>query len=127
MWGAAAEQLPDVRFSGQPVLVFVEDGRYVAAVGLPLDTRPGETRNLTIDGKAAPLQIDAHAYREQRLTVKNREHVNPSESSLERIREERKQIGAALNGFRRVSPERPRLLLPVEGRRSSSFRLTPFL
>jgi len=124
--GTAGESLPEARFDGRPVLIFLNDGRYVAAVGLPLNTSPGESRSLSVDGKVVPLEIEAHAYREQHLTVKNREHVNPSESTLERIREERKEIDAALTSFREVSIQRPRLLLPVEGRRSSSFGLRRF-
>jgi len=124
--GAAGERLPEARFNGRPVLVFVEDGRQVAAVGLPLDTDPGQLQSLTVDDNTIPLDVEAHAYREQRLTVRNREHVNPGESTLERIREERKEIDAALTAFREISVQRPRVLLPVEGRRSSSFGLRRF-
>ena len=124
--GDASEQLPDVRFDGRPVLVFAEDGRYLAAAGLPLDTNAGEVRSLAVDGEIVPLEIETYAYREQRLTVKNREHVNPGVAALERIREERKEIDAALNTFREVTVERPELLLPVEGRRNSSFGLRRF-
>ncbi|MEO1245058.1 MAG: peptidoglycan DD-metalloendopeptidase family protein [Pseudomonadota bacterium] len=124
--GPAGEPAPEVVFDDKSVLVFEQDGRYVAALGLPLDTEPGEISGLTIDGRNLTVTVDEHSYREQRLTVKNREHVSPSESTLERIREERKEIDAALTAFREVAVAAPALLTPVAGRRSSSFGLRRF-
>jgi len=101
---------------------------WVALVGIPLDTAPGvhsarwqaperpEPRPLEFS--VAPKQ-----YAEQRLTVTNRRHVDPSKEDLERIAEERTRIDTALGTF--TADRQPVLALqpPVAGRRSSSFGL----
>lgn len=124
--GPGTEAAPDVRFGGERVFVFEHEGRFVAAVGLPLGTEPGGLDRLTVDGDPVALTIEPHRYREQRLTVKNREHVSPGADNLARIRRERQEIDAALTAFRDVAVGEPAFLPPVEGRRSSSFGLRRF-
>jgi murein DD-endopeptidase MepM/ murein hydrolase activator NlpD len=101
---------------------------WVALVGIPLDTAPGihsarwqppeETQSRSLEFRVAPKQ-----YAEQRLTVPNRRHVDPSKEDLERITAERQRIDAALGTF--TAERQPVLELqpPVAGRRSSSFGL----
>jgi len=101
---------------------------WVALVGIPLDTAPGAhgARWQPLD-EAEPRRLEfsvaSKAYAEQRLTVTNRRHVDPSKEDLERIDEERKRIDAALGTF--TAERQPVLALqpPVAGRRSSSFGL----
>lgn len=121
--GATTEPAPEVRFGDERVFVFERDGRFLGAVGLPLDTEPGEFDTLTVGGESVALVVEPHRYREQRLTVKNREHVSPSEDNLRRIRRERQEIDAALTSFRDMPVDEPAFSPPVEGRRSSSFGL----
>jgi len=101
---------------------------WVALVGIPLDTAPGvhsarwqspeEPEPRPLEFSVAPKQ-----YAEQRLTVTNRRHVDPSKEDLERIAEERTRIDTALGTF--TADRQPVLALqpPVAGRRSSSFGL----
>jgi murein DD-endopeptidase MepM/ murein hydrolase activator NlpD len=101
---------------------------WVALVGIPLDAAPGahsarwqppeETEPRLLEFTVAPKQ-----YAEQRLTVTNRRHVDPSREDLERIAEERERIDTALGTF--TADRQPVLALqpPVAGRRSSSFGL----
>jgi murein DD-endopeptidase MepM/ murein hydrolase activator NlpD len=104
---------------------------WVALVGIPLDTAPGThgARWQPLD-EAEPrlleFSVASKAYAEQRLTVTNRRHVDPSKEDLERIDEERKRIDAALGTF--TAERQPVLALqpPVAGRRSSSFGLRRF-
>ena len=124
--GSGAQPAPEVRFGARPVFVFEREGRFVAAVGLPLATEPGTLDTLTVDGEPQSLVVEAHRYREQRLTVPNREHVSPGEDNLKRIRRERQEIDAALTGFRDVPVDEPAFLPPVDGRRSASFGLRRF-
>lgn len=124
--GPGTEPAPDVRFGAAPVFVFERDGRFVAAVGLPLATEPGELDTLTVDGEPLSLAVEAHRYREQRLIVPNREHVSPGEENLKRIRRERQEIDVALTAFRDVPVDEPTFLPPVDGRRSASFGLRRF-
>ncbi len=124
--GDTGSERPAVYLDDRRVLVFEKDGRYFAAVGLPLDAEPDAGVSVTVNGESRELEVVAHAYREQRLTVKNREHVSPGEEALKRIGRERKEIDAALNGFRDIEVSEPALTAPVEGRRSSSFGLRRF-
>lgn len=124
--GAADAARPVVLYAGRPVLTFTKDGRYVAAVGLPLGVEPGSALEIEVGEDTRTVVVAEHAYREQRLTVENKEYVSPGEAALERIGREREEIDAALNGWRNVTLEEPALLAPVEGRRSSSFGLRRF-
>ena len=117
-----------VNFNDHRAPVLRTPDGWVALVGIPLDTAPGthsarwqppdeaEPRLLEFD--VAPKQ-----YEEQRLTVTNRRHVDPSKEDLERIAEERTRIDTALGTF--TAERQPVLALqpPVAGRRSSSFGL----
>lgn len=123
--GPAAESRPSVYFEDRPVLVIESSERWHAVVGIPLDhvdkdiVLRAEDRSLTVD-------VTDHAYREQRLTVKNQSYVTPGQEQLERIGRERKIIDAALGNFRDTALEGVDLAVPVIGPRSSSFGLRRF-
>lgn len=123
--GPAEGALPNVRYGDQRALVFAEDGRYVAAVGLSLDETAGAEATVSVDGEARAVEVVAHAYREQHLEVA-RKYVSPGEEALERIGRDRKEIDAALTAWREVPVDAPLLATPVDGRRSSSFGLRRF-
>jgi len=126
--GGEAEPGP-VTFRDRRVPVLRADGRWVALVGIPLETAPGkveatvsstgpgaETRRLEF--VVAPKQYD-----EQRLQVQNQRHVDPSPEDLERIDRERVRIEAALGAYSTDRMPDLELAAPVAGRRSSSFGL----
>jgi murein DD-endopeptidase MepM/ murein hydrolase activator NlpD len=123
--GNTAAAAPDVSFNDKPVLVMQRDERWYAVVGIPLDTAPGEAA-LKVGTREVGFDVVEHAYREQRLTVKNKSHVTPDPEQLERIGRERKIIDAALGAFRDVATDGVELVAPVDGRRSSSFGLRRF-
>ena len=79
-----------VTFNDHRAPVLLRGGRRVAVIGIPLDTPPGlQTARLDYaDGKPATtlvFEVTAKAYDEQRLTVTNQRHVDPSPQDLERI------------------------------------------
>ena len=123
--GPAAAPAPAVTFNDRPVLVMQRQAQWHAVVGIPLDTAPGEA-NIRIGDRHVAFDVVPHAYREQRLTVKNKSHVSPDPEQLERIGRERMIIDAALGNFRDVDTDGVELAAPVEGRRSSSFGLRRF-
>ncbi len=101
---------------------------WVALVGIPLDTRPGpQTAQWQPADQPSPrvleFTVGTKHYEEQRLTVKNPRHVDPSKQDLERIAAERKRIDAALGTFTPGLTPDFVLPAPVPGRRSSSFGL----
>ncbi|MBT8087369.1 MAG: peptidoglycan DD-metalloendopeptidase family protein, partial [Gammaproteobacteria bacterium] len=120
-----AESRPKVTFDDKPVLVLGARDGWQAVVGIPLDTEPGSA-SIRVGEQDVSFDVMPHAYREQRLTVKNKSHVTPDPKQLERIGRERKIIDAALGNHRSVDSDGVSLVAPVEGRRSSSFGLRRF-
>ncbi len=120
-----SEPAPTVTRNGQRLLVMPRSGQWVAVAGISLDTEPGSFR-IEMDGKELEVSVSEHAYREQRLTVKNKSYVTPDPAQLERIAAERKIIDSALKTFRAVPVEGVSLAAPLEGTRSSSFGLRRF-
>lgn len=122
----ATETVPVVEYRGQRVLVAREGERWHAVIGIPLDTETGPA-SVEVEGTGAiDFEIVSHAYREQRLTVKNQSFVTPDQEQLDRIGRERGIIDAALNGWRDIDLFDLRLATPVDGPRSSSFGLRRF-
>ncbi|WP_068829804.1 peptidoglycan DD-metalloendopeptidase family protein [Pseudomonas sp. BMS12] len=117
---------PQVRYQGKPVLVIREDGqRWIAIAGIPLTVKPG-TQQLQADGRTLSFTVGAKRYREQRITLKNKEQVNPNPANLKRIERELAEQNAA---YRQFSPRQPSNLLldkPVNGPLSSPFGLRRF-
>ncbi len=124
--GAVEQPKPTVSLDERPVLVYARDERWYAAVGLPLDTEPGNTSVSLGDGRRVVFEVQENAYGEQRLTLSNKSFVTPNQEQLERIGQERTTIDAALSNFRDQALGDILLLAPVDGPRSSSFGLRRF-
>ncbi len=124
--GTSDQPQPVANYDGKRVLVYVDGERWQAAVGLPLDTKAGNVSVDLDDGRQIVFEVQAHAYREQRLTISNNSYVTPDESQLERIGRERMIINAALAIFRDEDLDDLVLAAPVDGPRSSSFGLRRF-
>lgn len=124
--GPAEAPRPIVEFDDRRVLVTRNGDRWLAAVGIPLDTAAGETSIRVNTAREIAFDVREHAYREQRLTVKNKKYVSPDEAQLERIGRERKIIDSALTNWRDVDVDGLALASPVDGPRSSSFGLRRF-
>jgi murein DD-endopeptidase MepM/ murein hydrolase activator NlpD len=123
--GPVSAGTPVLRFGGRPALVYRDGDRWRAAVGVPLDTAPGEIR-LEAGTQTIAISVREHAYAEQRLTVANEDHVTPKPAQLERIGRERELIDAALATYRPAVLDGIALAPPVAGPRSSSFGLRRF-
>ncbi len=123
--GPVEDSPPSVFFADRPVLVIERNERWHAVVGIPLD-HDDEQFALRVDDRSLNIDVIEHAYREQRLTVKNQSYVTPGEKQLERIGRERRIIDAALGNFRDTVLDGIDLAAPVEGPRSSSFGLRRF-
>lgn len=121
--GPATGATPPVgRYRDLPVSVLSRDGRWVAMVGIPLDTAAG-TETLDLGGRQLPFQVVDKAYRTQHLTVPNQRHVNPDPADLERIAAERLRLDAALARWSEADPLARAFLAPVPGERTGSFGL----
>ena len=123
--GPATDRRPSVTLGERPVLVYRDGDAWRAAVGVSLETAEGEIEVLA-DGRGIRIPVSAHAYREERLTVQNPDHVSPDTEQLARIARERNIIDAALVAYRDVELDGIVLSTPVSGPRSSSFGLKRF-
>jgi murein DD-endopeptidase MepM/ murein hydrolase activator NlpD len=122
---APADARPVATLDGARVLVLREDKRWLAVVGIPLDTKPGR-RQLVVGqgGQSERLGFDvaAKTYDVQKLTVAPGQ-VDLSKRDLERVEGEKQRIRVALRTFTDRPPASLRLLPPVPGPRSSSYGL----
>ena len=124
--GPAEAPRPIVEFEARRVLVTRNGDRWLAAVGIPLDAELGELSLRVNTARDVTFAVREHAYREQRLTVKDKKYVSPDPEQLARIGRERRVIDAALGNWRDIDVVGLALEAPVEGRRSSSFGLRRF-
>jgi len=134
--GVAIVALPDdanfsqVRFYKRRVMTVANGDTWYAVVGLPLTAKAGDHR-LTYknkEGEARDLSfaVTDKTYKEQRITLKNKRHVNPYKNDLERIAKERKQIGAAFSKWSNRSDINMKFDKPVNGPFTSPFGLKRF-
>lgn len=125
---ASADMPPVATLDGARVMVLRDGGRWLAVVGIPLDTPPGR-REIVVGhgGQTERLGFDvaAKAYDVQKLTVAPGQ-VDLSKRDLERVEGEKQKIRGALRIFSDRPPAALRLLPPVPGRRSSSYGLRRF-
>lgn len=128
--GVALIELPDqpnapsASFNGRRVAVAKRDERWLAVVGIPLDTAPGlhKLKVVTAAGtREVPFKVDDKQYRTQHLTIKNQRQVDPNPDDLKRINAEQQRSRAALRRFTEIDTPTLQLLVPVPGRRSDSF------
>ena len=124
--GSTASTPPVVMFGDKRVLVMRSGDRWQAVVGIPLNTDTGTVSLTRSDGPAVSVDVQEHAYREQRLKIKNKSYVSPDQQQLDRIAAERVILDNALNNWRDAELDSVALAAPVEGRRSSSFGLRRF-
>ena len=117
-------QRPSARFNNRPVIVTQRAGQWLAVVGVPLGSEPGE-QHLSVQRPGRGEQtlaftVNAKQYPEQHITLSNRRQVNPNPEDLERIRAEQARARAA---YARISEQQPELefILPVAGRISGVF------
>jgi murein DD-endopeptidase MepM/ murein hydrolase activator NlpD len=125
---APADARPVSTLNGARVMVLRKDARWLAVVGIPLDTKPGR-HELVVGhgGRSQRLGFDvaAKSYAVQKLTVAPGQ-VNLSKRDLERVEDERRRIRAALRTYTDLPPASLRFLPPVAGQRSSSYGLRRF-
>lgn len=122
----APDARPVVSFDGKPVLVARRGAEWLAVVGIPLDTEPGEfSVSVQAPGEAerkVAFTVGPKSYRTQSLKVAPGQ-VNLSPENEERAAREGAKVRAALDRFSPESPATLRLVAPVPGPRSSSFGL----
>ena len=123
--GPADAPAPEARLGEQRLAVVRERGRWHALLGIPLDTLPGELEIRVLRGSTAQdlaVPVRPKNYPEQRLSVKNRRHVEPDPEDLARIEREREITDAVKRRYSDLVPDTA-LALPASGPLSSRFGL----
>ena len=124
------EPAPVVHFAGPRIMVMRHDGRWQAVVGLPLTLAPGPQTVTARDSQGKtreyPFTIQSKKYAVQRLTLKDKRMVEPTEEDLARITREQAIIQQAFAAWTEEALPSLRFLLPVHGSVSSVFGLRRF-
>ena len=121
---------PIARYNGQRVLVTPQPQGWLAIVGIPLNTPPGE-QTLQVQPPSGPsrsitFRVHSKEYAVQRITIKDQRKVEPNPKDVKRIEREAKQINAALTQWS-DQPQVPLdFIKPAEGEYSSPFGLRRF-
>ncbi|TLX55916.1 M23 family peptidase [Stutzerimonas nosocomialis] len=124
--GDADSSAPSVYFDGRPVLVVKEEGkRWIAIVGLPLKTKPGEHFIDTPQGRTV-FQVGSRDYHEQHITLKDQRKVTPNPDDLKRIERELDEQTRAYRQFSKTQPSNLLFDKPVNGPLTSPFGLRRF-
>jgi murein DD-endopeptidase MepM/ murein hydrolase activator NlpD len=125
-----SELAPRVDYQGHRAMVLRDtDQQWVAFVGIDLKTKPGKQHINVRQGEqtlTAPFDVRAKTYKEQRITLKNKAHVNPDPAQVKRYEREFKAQMDAYSQYREVTPSNVLLDKPVNGRLSSPFGLRRF-
>lgn len=128
--GSAETSAPGVTYNGKQVLVTDSAGAWHAVIGIPLKAKLGQQsiRVKHNDGTSEKLsfRVTDKEYPAQYITIKNKQHVNPNQNNMGRIKRERKPIGQALATWSKQAVTSMNFSLPVEGRLSSRFGLRRF-
>jgi murein DD-endopeptidase MepM/ murein hydrolase activator NlpD len=127
---AAPEQalVPGGIFDGRKTTIFKQDEAWYALAAIPLKAKPG-TYDFKIQQddstRVSKVEVRDKKYQEQRLTIKNKRKVNPSEQDMQRITSERVLKRAAKNHWSDTYPDAD-LIWPVSGAISSIYGLRRF-
>lgn len=120
----AAQTPPIATIDGNRVAVVKQDEKWVAIVGISLDTPAGEHKLVVDTGEGAvevPFRITDKSYRTQHLTIKNERQVTPNPDDLKRIAAEQRRSRAALQRFTETASPVFALATPVPGTKSDSY------
>jgi len=122
----AHDARPIVNYGGRPAFVARHQDGWLAVVGIPLDSEPGEQHvEVTAPGAEArelKFTVAPKQYSVQQLKVPPSQ-VNLSPEDEARVQRESEKQRAALDSFTDGVPPTLRFQQPVPGRRSSSFGL----
>jgi len=126
----ADQPKPFVSYKAKPVALVKGQQNWLAVVGIALSAKSG-THQISIKnayGKKSTkrFNVRAHQYKTQRLTIKNKNKVNPNKKSSKRIEREYLLKQKLKKTFSSNSP-RMNFIKPVAGRDSGRFGLRRIL
>ena len=121
---------PYVTYNRSPVTLVKGATNWLAVVGINLKAKSGSHKIIIKEkgGKKTikAFNVKAHRYKTQRLTIKNKNKVNPNKQSRSRIQKEQALTQKLKNTFS-DKPPRMNFIKPVSGRDSGRFGLRRIL
>jgi murein DD-endopeptidase MepM/ murein hydrolase activator NlpD len=131
--GLNTKTAPSAWYRGNRVMVvssknteYAQQSPWLAIIGIPLSAKASAEQLMKADGQRFPFRIEDKAYKEQRLTVTNKRHVNPNTQDLARYKREKNEMVAAFTSWTSPKIESLHFNLPATGRFSSPFGLKRF-
>lgn len=131
--GLTTDSAPSAWYRGNRVMVIssqntehAQQSAWLAVIGIPLSAKPSAEQLMKANGQRFPFRIKDKAYKEQRLTVTNKRHVNPNTQDLARYKREKAEMVAAFKSWTAPDIESLSFTLPATGRFSSPFGLKRF-
>lgn len=106
--------------------VYAQQSPWLAVIGIPLSAKATDEQLMKANGQRFPFHIKDKAYKEQRLTVTNKRHVNPNKQDLQRYKREKDEMVAAFKTWSSPAINDLGFVLPASGRFSSPFGLKRF-
>lgn len=117
---------PIVQYEGQRVTVVPANGQWTALVGVPLKAQTGKHDLKTSHGGTVSFYIQNKHYKTQRLTIRDKNKVNPNEQSMQRILREMDIQKELKTRFTEVEADL-NFIKPVPGRDTGRFGLKRFI
>ena len=126
----ANQPKPYVSYKSSPTALVKGQQNWLAIVGIALNAKTG-THKVTIKESSGKIssksfRVKSHAYKTQRLTIKNKNKVNPNKKSSKRIEREY-LLKQKLKKTFSPNPPRVNFIRPVSGRDSGRFGLRRIL
>jgi Membrane proteins related to metalloendopeptidases len=121
-----SDPAPIVQYAGNRVTVVPQDSQWLAIIGIPLDAE-GDTQNVNVQGQepiAFPIQ--PKQYKTQRITIKDKNKVEPDDESTQRILREQ-MLQQQLKTRFSVGEAQLDFIKPVPGRDTGRFGLKRFI
>lgn len=113
---------------GDAQLPVTADG--LVLVPVHMDTRPGAHQVVLLDADGGEttleIEVEAHAYREERLQIANQRMVEPHPEDVERYTREAAMQRKVYGSFSELRTLPFPMRKPIEGRRSSEFGVRRF-
>ncbi len=126
----ASQAKPSVTYKSKPIALVKGATNWLGVIGISLDAKVGKHSLYIIDNTkktyAKYFTVKKHKYKTQRLTIKNKNKVNPNSKSTKRIEREFFLKKKLKNSFTPTSPHF-NFMKPTKGRDSGRFGLRRIL
>lgn len=126
--GLSGDIKPTVTFNKNTVAAMQRGNDWMAVVGIPLSTDPGDHSLAVNQGKITQnlmFSVRPHEYAEQRIKIKNKRKVDPLPFDMDRINAEKARVANVRKIHNDGALEKP-FVWPVKGIISSPFGLRRF-